>query len=88
MGYLKKFTKLVEETAPTKPYVQEAKEKIITIDINGDDWEVVIIDGTHIKFKMKGMKVWAIPLHFQQVSDDMMDALKKKGVVKDNFFKE
>ena len=64
----------------------DAKSEIISTPRG--DFEIEIIDGTHIKFRVKGTERWAIPLHFNQVDDTMMDALKKKGVVQGNFFKE
>lgn len=51
------------------------------------DWEVEIIDGTHLKMRLVGTERWTSALHFQQVSDEIMTGLKAKGLVQGNFFK-
>lgn len=57
------------------------------IKLNGTEYEIVIMDSTHLKFRIKGTENWAIPQHFNQVGDDMMAELKKQGLVNGNFFK-
>lgn len=67
--------------------LNESDAKSIEINLNGTEYEIVIIDSTHLKFRIKGTENWAIPQHFNQVGDDMMAELKKQGLVNGNFFK-
>ena len=53
-----------------------------------DDYEIAIMDGTHLKFRLKGRENWASALHIQQVPDSMMAGLKAQGAVNGRFFKE
>lgn len=66
------------------------EEKIIKVNVDDPArtiYDIVVIDSTHIKFRIKGTKKWAIPLHFGQVGDEMMKGLKIVGAVKNNSFK-
>lgn len=56
------------------------------ISINGTEFEVEIMDSTHVKFRIRGSNNWSIPQHFNQVGDEMMAELKKHGIAKDRFF--
>jgi hypothetical protein len=53
------------------------------ISVNGYGYEVEIIDATHLKFTFRE-RMSPYALHFNQVSDEMMTALKEKGAVIDN----
>ena len=55
------------------------------ITLSDDIYEVEIIDSTHLKMRAIGFK-WGIPLHFQQVRDEVIDLLREKNFVKGNFF--
>lgn len=62
--------------------------KTATINAQGSDWEVVIMDGTHLKMRLAGTENWATPLHFNQVRPEFLAALKTKGLVQGNYFVE
>ena len=62
-------------------------EKKIIVTDNDTEFEIEIIDGTHLKMKMTGTNKWASALHIKQVSDEMIKQLKSKGLIKGNFFK-
>jgi hypothetical protein len=92
MGKFSKFMQtLNEKETPNEvggKVLDEPKPKAShDIKLNGTEYEVVIMDSTHLKFRIKGKENWAIPQHFNQVSDDMMAELKKQGLVNGNFFK-
>jgi hypothetical protein len=60
----------------------------VSILTSQGDYDVEIMDSTHLKFKLKGRDNWATPLHFNQVPEEMMSKLKDKGLVEGNFFKD
>lgn len=68
----------------------EFKESIesdsVTVDVGGYDYDIVIMDSTHLKFKPKGSENWAIPLHIRQLSDEMTTSLKDKNLIINNSF--
>ncbi len=61
------------------------KDNIVTVFNN--QYEVEIIDSTHLRYRYVELTQWASPLHFCQVSDEMMNQLKELGMVEGNFFK-
>jgi hypothetical protein len=62
--------------------------KTATVNLGASDYEVEIIDGTHLKMRPVGGKNWGIPMHFNQVNDEVIDQLKEKGLARDRFFNE
>jgi hypothetical protein len=82
--------KEIDDMKASENGVQDKATKDKTFSISTGRWEgdVEIIDGTHIKLKPKDSDKWASALHFNQVPDDIMNALKSKGQVQGNFFKD
>jgi GTPase involved in cell partitioning and DNA repair len=64
----------------------ENNDKNINIKINDTDYDIVILDSIHLKFKLSNTDKWAIPLHIRQLSNEMTDQLKKKGIIINNSF--
>jgi hypothetical protein len=56
------------------------------INIGGTEFEIEIMDSTHLKFRIRGSNNWSIPQHFAQIDDAMMAELKKHGIAGDRFF--
>jgi hypothetical protein len=58
--------------------------------VHGFDYEIVIIDGTHLKYRVTFKEFpldntpFCVAQHFNQLSYEMIDALKEKGLVRDN----
>jgi len=73
---LKKYG--VSEDSKTKD------EKIISIATPQWEGDIKIIDGTHFEMKAKGTDRWSWALHIGQADDHILNALKAKGVLKDN----
>jgi hypothetical protein len=63
----------------------KTKDGVVVSTPRGD-WEVEIIDGTHLKIKNADFpnSNWTSAFHIQQVDPDMMAQLKIKGLLKDN----
>jgi len=59
-------------------------EKIISIATPQWEGDIKIIDGTHFEMKAKGTDRWSWALHIGQADDHILNALKAKGVLKDN----
>ena len=61
---------------------------MITIEYGIDQYEVEIMDGSHLKYRIVGTERWCIPLHFAQVEKSIIDQLDKQGYVNSmkNFF--
>ena len=67
----------------------DAKSAIITVGDN--NWDIIIMDSTHIKMSLRysdGKQNFGIPLHINQLSPDFINALKAKGLIKGNYFVE
>lgn len=56
------------------------------IQVDGYGYTIIVLDGTHLKFKYSGTGQGAV-LHFNQVSDLMMEVLKNENLVRGNYFK-
>jgi hypothetical protein len=52
------------------------------------EYEVKIIDGTHLKMRMIDDEKWGIPWHFAQLDKSIITQLDKQGYVNEwkNFF--
>ena len=80
------FTNLEE----AKQYCEEAMRKngrskyAQMVESHGTNFEVEILDPTHLKLKMEGTDRWGIPLHFAQIQPEMLEQLKAQGFVTDD----
>jgi hypothetical protein len=71
----------------TPPKAKDSKtkdEKIISITTPQWEGDIKIVDGTHFEMKAKGTDRWSWALHIGQADDHILNALKAKGVLKDN----
>ena len=64
------------------------ESKVVKVKFRGDDYEVKIIDGTHLYLKPASSSSWGIADHFGQVPEEVIDQLRDKGIVQGNFFVE
>lgn len=48
---------------------------------DGSSFEVEILDGTHLKFRLVGTERWATALHFGQLNAEWVTELSKLGLV-------
>ena len=74
--------------APTpRPLRGDSKtkdEKIVSIVTPRWEGDIKIVDGTHFEMKLKDSDRWSFALHIAQADDHIINALKAKGVLKDN----
>lgn len=59
-------------------------EKIISIVTPKWEGDIKIVDSTHFEMKAAGTDKWSWALHIGQVDDHVLNALKAKGILKDN----
>jgi hypothetical protein len=64
-----------------------SKEQYL-ITLHDTQYEIRVIDSTHLKFRIINSEQWAIPLHIQQLSDDMHNALTEQNAFNGNFLRE
>lgn len=58
--------------------------QIHSVTVNTGDYEVQILDGTHLQYRLMGTEKWAIPLHIAQLSPEWIKQLKAKGLTTDD----
>jgi hypothetical protein len=83
-------TKAILVMLPNTGDSKTKDEKIISIFTPRWEGDIKIVDSSHFEMKAKGTDRWTFALHIAQADDYILDALKAKGVLKDNgrFFKE
>jgi hypothetical protein len=59
---------------------RKENSNMITVTLNGDTYELEIMDSTHVKMRFAGSDKWGIPLHIGQLQPEVMDQLKAKGL--------
>jgi len=60
----------------------------ITVALEGTNYEVEIMDSSHLKMRPVGSDRWGIPLHVLQVPHEVMAQLKEGGRVRGTFLRE
>lgn len=61
-----------------------ADEKIISINTPKWSGDIKIVDNTHFEMKAEGTNKWSWAYHIGQADDHILNALKAKGMLKDN----
>jgi len=64
--------------------VAAADEKIISINTPKWSGDIKIVDNTHFEMKAEGTNKWSWAYHIGQADDHILNALKAKGMLKDN----
>jgi hypothetical protein len=79
-----KISDLLSGNPDSFDVITEAKETPVIVTMDGYEYEIVIMDSTHLKMRSKGINSWGTPLHIAQVDDEVVDQLREKGLMKGN----